>query len=262
MSLLGGAIALGGSLLGSRNSRKAQNAAQDQANLALNMQLMDRAQQQQNLEAFKPMVDKFAQYGQDNYNRYTNMFGSLEDTLNDYYMNLNPDEYASQSNQALQQQYQQAMNQVNSDLAARGITNSGVGSQMNYDLATQMAQGKAQNIMDAPHQVAQQQQGWLNYGTGRMDNAYNQMASGFGAQQGLLDRQNAVLSNNPMSNNLMQQSGQNYQLSNQYGQQAGDAMAGFGSMMSSRPWEMKNGKLVQGKSAFDKLDDTIMGWFS
>ena len=107
----------------------------------------------------------------------------MEETLNNYYKNLNPDELAAQGNQAAQQQYQNSMRQVNEQLAAQGIGNSGMQAQMGMQMGNQMAQTKAQNQMNAPHQVAQQQQGWNSYLANQSNTAFNQMGQGVNAQQ-------------------------------------------------------------------------------
>lgn len=172
------AAAIGSAAASGIGSRRARKKADQSASNALGA----LAGQQGKIDDFSRIADKFAQLGQDSYNRYTEMFGPLEEKLNDYYMNLNPDELAAQGNQNAQQQYQQAMNQVNDQLAAQGISNSGISAQAGMQMGNQMAQTKAQNIMSAPHQVAQQQQGWMNYGANRQDNAFGQMAQGIGMQ--------------------------------------------------------------------------------
>ena len=178
MSLLA-AAALGASALSGlsgasrrRQSEKALGGARD-----------DLKNASRYIDDFSTIADRFAQYGQDRLQRYESMFQPLEEYLNDYYTNLNADEFAGRANQTAQQQYQNAMKQVNDQLAARGLSTSGVGSQMGYDLANNMAMTKASNIMNAPHQVAQMQQNWLGgYAAPQMNNAFNQYAQGVGMQ--------------------------------------------------------------------------------
>ena len=171
------AAALGSSILGGLSSRSSRKDAANSRDNALD------ALSSEKIDEFMGLADKFSQIGQDNLNRYNDMFQPFEETLNDYYSNLNPDEFAGRGNQTAQQQYQQAMKQVNDGMAAKGMTGSGIGNQMSYDMANQMAQTKSQNIMNAPGQVAQQQQGWLNYGANRQDNAFNQLNQGMQYQQ-------------------------------------------------------------------------------
>jgi hypothetical protein len=187
MSLLG-AAAIGASALSGLGARRARKDANKDMSRARDDLLGGR----EAINTFAGLADQFAKYGQDRLDRYTQMFSPLEDVLNDYFTNLNADEFAAQGNQAAQQAYQQAMNQVNSDLAARGLSASGIGSQMNYDLANQMAQTKAQNTMNAPHQVAQMQQGWLQgYGAPQMNQAFNQYGAGVGMQGNVANMYNS-----------------------------------------------------------------------
>lgn len=180
------------------NSNQKGKKASGEADDFMSQSIAQGQKQFDILDALKPTIDNFAKQGQDQFDKYQDMFGPLEESLNDYYSNLNPDDFAAQGNQTAQMQYQKSMNQVNDQLAAQGIQNSGIGAQQSMQYGTQMAQTKAQNIMDAPGKVAEQQAGWMNYGAGRQDNAWNQMQSGVGAQSKLAGQYNDAYSN--MSN--------------------------------------------------------------
>lgn len=171
-----GSAAISG--ISGRRSRKAGDAAYRQAQDAMASQLGK-------LDDFSGIADKFSQLGEGQFDRYQDMFGPIEDKLNDYYMGLNPDELAAGGNQTAQQQYQQAMGQVNDQMAAQGISGSGIQAQMGMQMGNQMAQTKATNIVNAPHEVANMQQGWMNYGAGRQDQAFNQMNQGVNMQSNL-----------------------------------------------------------------------------
>ena len=231
MSLIGAGLALGGSIISGIGSKKAGDAAADAAEDAAraaaiaSQQAIGKLEQGlTHLDKLQPAIDNFAKLGQDQFNRYQNMMGPMEDSLQDYYMNLDPDEYAAQGNQNAQHQYQSAMNQVNDQLAAQGISNSGMNAQMGMQYGNQMAQTKAQNIMDAPGQVAQQQQGWLGYTSGQGNNAFNQMQSGLGAQQEQASMyQNAY---NNMANVYMGQASDNYNMASNNANLASQQYAG------------------------------------
>ena len=137
---------------------------------------------QASIREFQKLADEFAAVGKDRFDRYVEMFDPLEEKLHDYYMNLNPDELAARGNQTAQEQYQLAMSQVNEDLAARGLLDSGIQGQLNHELAMNMAETKAENILNAPHQVAELQSGWLDYGKTAQDSAWNMYAQGLNAQ--------------------------------------------------------------------------------
>ncbi len=210
MSMIGGAIIAGASLINGRRDRKAGDEAADAAQEAARMGVGELQKGIGILDQLAPAINEFASKGQDQFDKYQRMLGPIEDMVGDYYMNLNPDEYAAQGNQNAQQQYQGAMDQVNSQLAAQGIQNSGMNAQMGMQYGNQMAQTKAQNIMNAPHQVAQQQGEWLGYVSGREDNAYNQYNQGIGAQQNLANQYNNAYAN--MANMYTGQSAQNNQM--------------------------------------------------
>ncbi len=234
---IGAALAIGSAItgaVGGMRNRRSSSDASDAANEALQMQLGEYQKSISMLDSLQPIINEFAQTGQDNYDRYTDMMGPLEDSLQDYYMNLNPDDLAAQGNQNAQQQYQGAMDQVNSQLAAQGISNSGLSAQMGMQYGNQMAQTKAQNIMDAPEQVAQQQQGWLGYTANQGNQAFNQYASGVNAQQGQANAYSQAYNN--MANAYGGVSSQNNQMAQQYSQNANNSISqgmrgvGFGLM--------------------------------
>ena len=217
MSLLAAAaLSTGAGLIGSRRSRSDADDAADAAQRAAEMGIGEMEKGIDILDRMQPAIDQFAQYGQDNFDKYQSMLGPLEESLNDYFMNLNPDELAAQGNQAAQQQYQNSMNQVNDQLAAQGIQNSGMNAQVGMQYGNQMAQTKANNIMTADDKVAEQQTGWVNHLSGRSDQAFNQYSTGVNAQQNQASMYNNAYSNMAniysgyaSDNNAMAQSGYN-----------------------------------------------------
>jgi len=104
----------------------------------------------------------------------------------------------------------------------------------------QMAQTKAQNIMNAPEQVAQQQQNWLGYTANRADQGWNQMQQGVNMQANQANQYNQAYTN--MANAYGGQSAQANQAAqnnyNQGNQALGQAArgVGFGLMGDSQGW--------------------------
>ena len=225
---------IGGKIGGRRKGKDAEANAQKMMENSLG----ELRKVTDTLDSFQPVINKFAQQGQASFDRYNDMFGGIESSLNDYYNNLNPDMYAAQGNQTAQNMYQNTMNQVNEQLAAQGIHNSGVSSQMGMQYGNQMAQNKSQNIMNAPQQVAQQQQDWLQYGTNRQDNAYNQYAQGVQAQGNLGSQYNQAFTN--MANVYAGQSANYNQQAQNYYNQGNQALAsgmmGAGLAASGGGW--------------------------
>ncbi len=211
MSMLAAAaLSAGAGLLGGRKSRKGADEAAEAAQRATAMGVGELQKSIDMLDRFQPAIDNFAQMGQEGFDKYQRMLGPLEDSMNDYYMNLNPEEIANQGNQVAQQQYQNSMKQVNEQLAAQGIQNSGMNAQMGMQYGNQMAQTKAQNILQSDDQVAQQQAGWTGQMQNQSNNAFNQYAAGMNAQQNQSNAyQNAY---NNMANLYSGQAAQNNQL--------------------------------------------------
>jgi len=245
--MIAAAVAAGAGLLSSRKGRKDADNAAEAGQRAAQMGVDELQKGISVLDNLQPAIDNFAKMGQDQFDKYQRMMGPMEDSLNDYYMNLNPDELAAQGNQTAQQQYQNTMKQVNEQMAGQGINpSSGLSAQMNMQVGNQMAQTKAQNIMNAPHQVAQQQQGWLDYTANQGNNAYNQMASGLQAQQSQANAYNSAYNNmanvyggHAAQNNQLAQSG--YQNANS-SLQSGLALGAF--MGEKSNWGQK--PVVQG----------------
>jgi len=232
-------VALGvGSAVSGIGSRRRGSDAEDEANKNKELALGELGKVTDTLDALQPTIDKFAQMGQDEFDRYSRMNGSMEDVLNEHYMNLDPDMYAAQGNQTAQNTYQNTMNQVNEQLASQGIMNSGVNTQMGMQYGNQMAQTKAQNIMNAPQQVADMQQQWLGYTSGAKNNAYNQYASGVNAQTGMADKYNQAYTN--MANVYAGESANSNQAAqnayNQGNQSLASGMAGVGYFGNEAGW--------------------------
>ena len=95
---------------------------------------------------------------------WTDTFGPLEDNLSEYYNNLDPDKFAVQNKVALQQNLDKSMNQFNETMAANGLQSSGMKQQAAKEAMFAQATGNANIDINAPEQVAQMQQGFLNYG--------------------------------------------------------------------------------------------------
>ena len=96
---------------------------------------------------------------------WADTFGGLEDNLSEYYNNLDPDKFAVQNKVALQQNLDKSMAQFNEQMAASGLQSSGMKQQAAKEAMFAQASGNAQIDINAPEQVSQMQQGFLNYGS-------------------------------------------------------------------------------------------------
>ena len=205
MSALLAATALGGSAIRGKRGRDQEDEAQKNQDRAVG-ELKDSKKY---IDEFSNLANSFAKLGQDSYDKYSDMVGGVETVLGDYYMGLEPDKYAAQANQVAQQQYQHSMDNFNDQLVAQGIApnTTGISLQANMQMGNQMAQTKAQNVLDAPETVANEQMKWLGYTSGQQDDAQSFMGQGVNYQQNASNmyQQNASNIANAYTGNSAQQ---------------------------------------------------------
>lgn len=96
--------------------------------------------------------------------RWQNTFGSIENNLKDYYSNLDPVKFATQSKNQLQSNMQKSMVQFNEYLAQTGMQSAGMEAQNKKETSFELAKGNAQIDINAPEVVAQMKAGFLDYG--------------------------------------------------------------------------------------------------
>ena len=180
-------------VVGMAKGDKAADAAEDSANQA---NAMAYQQQQQ--------MNKLAEDGilqaQGMLDNWESTFGGLQDNLSDYYNNLDPDKFATQNKETFRQSMDKQMGQYNDAMAATGLQTAGMKDQAAKEAAFQTAQGNAAIDISAPEQVAQMQQGFLNFGEGQRNSADNAMQNALtrqgnyisGGNQGAMNAQNAT----------------------------------------------------------------------
>ncbi len=104
-------------------------------------------------------------------------FGGLQDNLSEYYTNLDPVKFATQNKSNLSDSMAKQLKQFDESMASQGLQTAGMKQQAAKESAFALAQGNAQIDMAAPEQVAQMQQGFLNFGEGQRGSAINLMNS-------------------------------------------------------------------------------------
>ena len=122
-------------------------------------------------------------------------FGPIQENLSNYYQSLDPNDVAAQSVQAIQQSYQASTEQMNQQLAQRGMDTSGVGAELSMQGMFQSEAMKAQARQDAPRQVAEQQAGFLGLGLGQQGILQQGMQNAFQGQQNLAAQQYGAATN-------------------------------------------------------------------
>ena len=200
-----GAI-IGSAVLGAASSSKAAKSSSKSADKA--SESADRSSQLQ-YEASMAQLD----FQKKQYEDWENIFGPIQENLSSYYKYMSPDSIASLGIQNIEQSYTQSRQNLDTQLAKRGITNSGATVAGLTQLESSRMLGKAEVITNTPQQVANQQLGFLS--------------AGLGLQSGLQQGVSGAMSN--QMNVLGQQATNKQGMANQYSNQAAQAYSGIGS---------------------------------
>jgi len=137
-------------------------------------------------------------------------FGSIQDNLSDYYNNLDPLKFSQESKTAYAQNLDKQMKQLNEGLAQRGITTSGQRAQLEKEAAFEKARTNASIDINAPEQVAQMKQSWLNRGDASKSRADQAVIGALGNQATYagLGKESMMNANTNMANVLTGQASQ------------------------------------------------------
>ena len=182
MSATLAALALGASAIsGVRSKNKGDDASEAIANAA-NKATATLEGSRKYIDEFSQVANDFALLGQDSYDKYNAQLGSVEKLVGDYYMNLNPDQYAAQGNQLATQEAQKLNDSISNQLQTQGVMTPAMKAQMDMSTGNQLANTKAQNTLNAPAVVAEMQSGWMNYNAGQQNNAQDMLSAGVNAQ--------------------------------------------------------------------------------
>lgn len=152
------------------------------------------------------------EFQKEQFERWEEVFGPISDNLGSYYKELKPDSYAAQGIGNLQQTYQTSKQNLEKQLATRGLSDSGAAVQGYTDLERTRMLGEAEIRTKAEDVVSQQQAGFLGLGLGQQ-NALQQGVSG--AYSNLMGETGTQASNALAA-------------SSSYNQQAAQAMSGVG----------------------------------
>lgn len=98
------------------------------------------------------------------WNRYNKIYAPIQDSLSNYYQNLTPEELASKDLTHYQQQFNTNQNLINSELARRNLTGSGIDLGLKNATGLQLSRDKANIIANAPQQVANAKSAFIGAG--------------------------------------------------------------------------------------------------
>lgn len=203
---MSGAAIIGAAAIGAGTSYMSSKSASKSADKAY---ASADATSQLQYEASMEQLD----FQKKQYEDWENIFGPIQDNLSSYYKNMSPDSIASLGIQNIEQSYTQSRQNLDTQLAKRGITNSGATAAGLTQLESSRMLGKAEVRTNAPQQVAQQQLGFLSAGLGLQPSL----------QQGI----SGAMTN--QMNMFGQQATNQQGMANQYSNQAAQAYSGIGS---------------------------------
>ena len=124
------------------------------------------------------------EYAQGLLDDWENTFGGIEENMKDYYENLDPTKFATQSKSELMSEMDKQMKIFNDTMAASGLQSSGMKQQAAKEQAFELAKGNAGIDIASEEYVADKKQNWLNYGS-----PYKQQATGLLGQAYATDAQ-------------------------------------------------------------------------
>lgn len=136
------------------------------------------------------------------------VYGDVQDNLASYYKNLSSDFIEAQGLEQYNKERDAALTKVNEVVAQRGLTNSGIATQIALDANLASAEQRARIRAEAPLKAAQEQSRFLQIGLGQNPANNVQQVLSSQANQAGADSRNAAAS-------------------------AGSAMAGFGKALTS-----------------------------
>ena len=100
-------------------------------------------------------------------------FGGIEENMKEYYENLDPTKFATESKSQFMTEMDKQMKIFNETMASSGLQSAGMKQQAQKEMAFELAKGNAGIDIGAEDHVAGMKQNWLNYG-----NPAKQQASG------------------------------------------------------------------------------------
>ena len=106
-------------------------------------------------------------FEQEKYDDWNDIYGPVQDNLADYYGGLTPEYYEVQGLEAFEKEKAVAFEQLDAELAQRGITDSGIAASIESQQALSSAQTRAQIRTEAPAKAAEEKLRFLQVGLGQ-----------------------------------------------------------------------------------------------
>ncbi len=193
----------------SQSALEERRNALGQSELALGEQkqglgvMKDNQQMAHNFSNFmNSLGEQGMEYAQGLMDNWESSFGGVQDNLTEYYNNLDPEKFATQNKADYKQALDKQMGQFNETMAASGLQSAGMKQQTAKEAMFKTAEANSQIDLAAEDQVAQMQQGFLQFGEGQRQGAENAMGNAQSNQgqfanigQGAVDAANRGVAN-------------------------------------------------------------------
>lgn len=101
------------------------------------------------------------------YSDFKDTYGTIEKNLSQYYNSLTPEFYEARGLETFQKEQQFALESVRTNLAQRGIEDSGIAAATEIGFAQEGAVQRSQIRANAPSLAAEEQRGFLQVGLGQ-----------------------------------------------------------------------------------------------
>lgn len=169
------------------------------------------------------------------YDDWKSIYGPLQEDIGTYFKNITGGKIAAHQIQNIQQEYQAAQQNVDTQLAQRGLTNSGLAAQTLVSNNMQAAQAKATARTNADTMAQQQKMGFLGLGLGQGTSmlGINAQASNTGVNSSLGSMSNYTNMYNTNQNNLTRLQAQNMANMPSYINQGTDIAGAIGGFLFS-----------------------------
>ena len=156
-------------------------------------------------------------FQKEQYANWENIFGPIQQNLSNYYKNISSDSISSAGIQSIMAQHSQSRQTLDTELAKRGLPNSGATVQGLTSLESAAMLGKAQVQANAPMVAAQQKTNFLSGGLTQQNSLVNGISNAYGNQANMYGNKYTA----------------NQSLATQYSNQAAQAYSGIGSSIGT-----------------------------
>lgn len=123
------------------------------------------------------MTKEQLEFQKEQYEEWKAIYGPLQEDLGTYFKNLTGDSMAASQIEAIQAEYQKSQQQIDQQLAQRGIRGSGLEASLTSQNIFQTGIAKATARSQSDQMAAQQKMGFLGLGLGQGSNMLGTQAN-------------------------------------------------------------------------------------